>query len=63
MAGLVPAIHVFLDNLQLKQDVDARDSPGMTSWEREQRPDNAFARHFLVLPESFTASKVANSTL
>ena len=23
----------------------------------------AFARHFLVLPESFTASKVANSTL
>jgi hypothetical protein len=27
MAGLVPAIHVFLF-LQSKQDVDARDKPG-----------------------------------
>jgi len=29
MAGLVPAIHVFLD--KAKQDVDARDKRGMTA--------------------------------
>jgi hypothetical protein len=29
MAGLVPAIHVFLS--MTKKDVDARDNPGMTA--------------------------------
>ncbi|MEH2507490.1 hypothetical protein V1290_006301 [Bradyrhizobium sp. AZCC 1578] len=37
-------------------------SPGMTWREREMRPGMTFG-HFFVLPESFTASKVANSTL
>jgi hypothetical protein len=31
MAGLVPAIHVFL--LAAKQDVDARDKPGHDGFE------------------------------
>ena len=63
MAGLVPAIHVFA-RLREK-DVDARDqAPGMTRRERSNTFElHAFRRHFLVLPESFTASKVANSTL
>jgi hypothetical protein len=73
MAGLVPAIHVFL-TVSTKEDVDARDIwredgasrllPGHGVWrERRSCPGRAFARHFFVLPESFTASKVANSTL
>ena len=62
MAGLVPAIHVFL--AAAKKDVDARDKPGHDV----ERAEHALGmtrirRHFLVLPESFTASKVANSTL
>jgi hypothetical protein len=31
MARLVPAIHVFF--AAKSQDVDARDKPGMTSWD------------------------------
>jgi hypothetical protein len=32
MAGLVPAIHVFLTNASKKKDVDARDKPGHDEW-------------------------------
>ena len=39
-------------------------SPGMTRRDvREARFGMTLQRHFFVLPESFTASKVANSTL
>jgi len=31
MAGLVPAIHVLFPKSEQKQDVDARDKPGMTA--------------------------------
>jgi hypothetical protein len=37
MAGLVPAIHVFLLELLTKIDVDARDKPGHDE-EKGQRP-------------------------
>jgi hypothetical protein len=62
MAGLVPAIHAFSLNLS-KKDVDARHKAGHDVEGLGLAPRNDASRHFLVLPESLTASKVWNSTL
>jgi hypothetical protein len=45
-----------------KEDVDGRDKPGHDVEGAEFVPCLTFG-HFFVLPESFTASKVANSML
>ena len=57
MAGLVPAIHVLLAK---RKNVDARHKAGHDAWGKRVAHDK---RHFFVLPGSFTASKVWNSTL
>jgi hypothetical protein len=67
MPGLSPGIHIFFG----AQDVDGRDNyrgdallPGHDVESAAQNTALSWGRdHFLVLPESFTASKVANSTL
>jgi hypothetical protein len=61
MPGLVPGIHVFL-SAPSKAWMAGTD-PVMTE-ERSMRPGVTSSwRHFFVLPGSFTASKVWNSTL
>ncbi len=63
MAGLVPAIHVFFPAPGGK-DVDARHIRAKTRFALLAGHDAGDdGSHFLVLPESLTASKVANSTL
>ena len=63
MAGIVRAIHVFraakteMPGCQIKPEHDVEGAL------RHCAPRNDLRRHFFVLPESLTASKVANSTL